>query len=511
VAPDGILLSTEERRHAAAAELQDRTRSDLGQVFTPSRVAEFMAGLLDYSVEGTLRVLDPGAGIGSLSAAVVARAVQEGRSDPIHLDAFEIDPRLRSYLRATLDECEHAGSAAGIAVATELHEEDFIAWATEEVVGSLHATGVSYSACVMNPPYRKINNGGADRRALERVGLRVSNLYAAFVALALGLLRPDGQLVAITPRSFANGPYFREFREFMLRRASIDHLHVYEKRGLVFADSDVLQENVIFRATRDGTRAAVTLSTSRGHEDVPESRTVTYDEVVQPDDPESFIRIPIDRQDTEIAEWMASLPATLGDLGLNVSTGRVVDFRAKEHLRSELAPGCVPLVYPANLRHAGIVWPQPASRKAQAIASTATTASLFLPNEDYVLVKRFTSKEERRRVVAALATPDDFPGDAVAFENHLNVFHAAGRGLDRDLAMGLACFLNSTNVDTYVRQFSGHTQINATDLRTLRYPSADDLIAVGRALDGAKPEPSASVDRLVEQHTRSPVPLPVAS
>jgi adenine-specific DNA-methyltransferase len=121
---------------------------------------------------------------------------------------------------------------------------------------------------------------------------------------------------------------------------------------------------------------------------------------------------------------------------------------------------------------------------------------LLLPNEHYVVVKRFSAKEEPRRVMAARCIPEVF-GDAsdIAFENHLNVFHKDGQGLDSEVAAGLAAYLNSDLVDEFVRQFNGHTQINATDLRKLRYPSTTQLRELGKeegeprdqALDGTIP------------------------
>ena len=41
-------------------------------------------------------------------------------------------------------------------------------------------------------------------------------------------------------------------------------------------------------------------------------------------------------------------------------------------------------------------------------------------------------------------------------------------------------FLNSTAVDDYFRRFSGHTQVNATDLRLLRYPEIKELEQLGQ-------------------------------
>lgn len=116
-----------------------------------------------------------------------------------------------------------------------------------------------------------------------------------------------------------------------------------------------------------------------------------------------------------------------------------------------------------------------------------------------MLTKRFTSKEERRRVVASVSDPADLPGERIGFENHTNVFHRAWRGLDQDLAWGLSLYLNSTIVDVAFRQFSGHTQVNATDLRSLRYPPKETLVLLGKLSRHELP-PQDTIDALVEEH-----------
>ena len=116
----------------------------------------------------------------------------------------------------------------------------------------------------------------------------------------------------------------------------------------------------------------------------------------------------------------------------------------------------------------------------------------MVPSGTYVLTKRFTSKEERRRVVACIYDPNRMPQEfpVVGFENHLNYFHANGKGISPTLARGLAVYLNSTAVDGYFRQFSGHTQVNATDLRNLRYPRASTLEALGHAATNIVDQPA---------------------
>ncbi len=200
------------------------------------------------------------------------------------------------------------------------------------------------------------------------------------------------------------------------------------------------------------------------------------------------------------------MPCTLSDLGCKVSTGRVVDFRSKEHLRAAPGEGTAPLVYPQNLRAGQVEWPA-VTRKPQALLLTPATTNLLLPNEHYVVVKRFSAKEEPRRVVAAIASPEAFgQAEVVAYENHLNVFHVANRGLDPRSAAGLAAYLNSGFVDDYVRQFNGHTQINATDLRELRYPTAAQLrrlgLAAAKLSDPVDPD---ALDALLDSLVMTPV------
>jgi adenine-specific DNA-methyltransferase len=183
---------------------------------------------------------------------------------------------------------------------------------------------------------------------------------------------------------------------------------------------------------------------------------------------------------------------------LFVSTGRVVDFRAKEFLRQQPERDTAPLIYPCHFNGGFVLWPKEKARKPNAIVSNEQTRELLVPAGVYVLVKRFTAKEERKRIVACIYDSHQIHAPLVGFENHLNYFHANGHGLPMSLAKGLAAFLNSTVVDVYFRQFNGHTQVNATDLRSLNYPTKAELDKLGRRIadPGMQQE---ELDALVEE------------
>ncbi len=481
-----LLDQVDRLRLDMGSRIEAVQKTNLGQFLTPAPVARFMASMLSPGRD-EVRILDAGAGIGSLLAAcVVELCHRPRRPSRITVTAYEVDKRLASYLPAVLQLCQEQCSRVGIAFDGKVVADDFIRSAVDLLRPGIFRSveRPRFNCAILNPPYRKINADSDERRLLRMIGVETSNLYSGFVAATQQLLEPSGELVAIIPRSFCNGPYYRNFRHSFLESMSLRRLHLFESRKLAFLDDDVLQENVILHAEKKPHSGKspdyILLSHSVGpDDDLLSIRPVRYEDVVYSDDPDSFIRIVSSEQSQQVAERMRRLPCSLDDLGISVSTGRVVAFRARRFLRRHFEEQTVPLIHPTHVRDGTVTWPQEPARKPDAVAVTEQSSDILVPNENYVLVKRFSSKEEKRRVVAAVYEGSRISTSAVGFENHLNYFHRSGQGLELPLARGLATFLNSSLVDEYFRQFNGHTQVNATDLRSINYPSWDQLTILG--------------------------------
>lgn len=485
-----------------ATHLDSKHRSKMGQYFTPSSIANLMASMFSETQTNEIRLLDAGAGIGMLTVAFIERACRQNkRPDLVHSTVFEVEPLLIDYLSLALEACKIICEDAGIQLAVDVQVEDFIDAGVDMLWGEIglfaqdHPT---FNRIILNPPYRKIRSSSKHRKLLHSVGIETSNLYAGFLAIAIRLLEPGGEIVAITPRSFCNGPYFRPFRDILLDNLAIKRIHVFETRDQAF--DDVLQENIIFHAVKNGQRDRVIISVNEGPDDpLVNYRDVNYRQVIDPDDPHRFIHIATTNVAQFVVDRMHALTHTLEDLGLEVSTGRVVDFRAKAHLRKLPTSKTVPLIYPTHFQNGFIDWPKLTSKKPNALMHTLESESLLLPNGNYVLVKRFSAKEELRRITATLYLKDGFETRYVGFENHLNVYHQNHHGIPEDLAKGLAVFLSSTLVDQYFRQFSGHTQVNATDLRTLRYPSLEILEHLGSLVHKGDFPNQSEIDETLEK------------
>lgn len=469
-------------REAANPKLDKAMRGKLGQFMSTSAVSALLSSMFDdYS--GDLSVLDAGAGVGSLTASFVDEALRHNVKS-ISSTCYEISDVLTPYLNETLSLCEERTDLQAVDFSSSISNQDFI----EDSVTAINSPGFvpQYNRAILNPPYLKISAKSNERALLSSVNIETGNLYSAFVALAIKQLAVGGELVAITPRSFCNGPYFNDFRRLLLDECSLNKIHVFNSRKSAFKADKVLQENVVFHLTKGiPQREIVKISASACAEDnAPTLFEVHFNEVVQPNNPERFIHIITNAEEREIANTAGGLPCSLTDLGIQASTGKVVDFRTRENLCYELVDNSVPLIFPQHLRRSVLTWPLLGGKKPNALLHNESTQNLMVPNGTYVVTRRLTSKEESRRIIAAIYHPSTTDSDVVAFENKTNYFHANGQPLDERLARGLWIFLNSTLVDKYFRQMNGHTQVNATDLRTLRYPRLEQLIQIGVIFQG---------------------------
>jgi adenine-specific DNA-methyltransferase len=462
-------------RREANAKLDPKKKGALGQFMTPFRIAEFMAGMFERHDDAVL--LDSGAGIGSLTMAA-SRTLRLVRAE-----AWEVDPIMIGYLRDNL---------CSLGVPFELHAKDFILDSVDRIQFD---EGTRFTHAILNPPYKKITTDSLHRHACRQIGLETVNLYTAFFALAMLQMKEGGEIVIIIPRSFCNGPYYKPFRDLMLSKCSIDAIHVFDSRSQAFKEDDVLQENIILKLTRSARQGMVKLSFSRDSTFADlHGRVVPFEVIVQPGDRERFIRMPRDQhEEGSLTDLFAH---SLKELGLEVRTGPVVDFRLKQWWSQNPQPGAVPCIYPHHFTKEGFEWPKE-NKKPNALLRSPEVDKWLMREGVYVIVRRFSAKEERRRVVAYMVTPEDTKSALVGFENHWNVFHICKGGLPLDIAKGLAVFLNTTALDKYFRVFSGHTQVNATDLRNMKYPSLDRLRALGAGYRNDLDQ--QQIDRLLNQ------------
>lgn len=467
-AADAVAISID-----TAARLRDQTtkehKATWGQFFTPRAIAEFMAGWIDASA-APVRILDLGAGAGVLGISAAKAALCSG-APSVHLVAVEREARAAAGLRLALDA---ARKVWGARLVCELVEEDALELATPRLGSALFAP---FDVVISNPPYFKMSP--KDVR-----GGDAPNAYARFMEVGASLVRTGGQLVYITPRSFASGLYFKRFRRRFHAQMTLERVHVFDSRKDAFKCHDVLQENVIV-AYRKGPSASrkVTLTSSHGVRDLDRAHfySARRDTLISPRDPECVLFLPASADDISTMRTVFAWPSCLRALGLKVSTGPVVPFRT-DRMRDEASATTVPLLWLQHVVDGGISWPLPGGFRKPEYIEGDVGDKLLVPNQTYILLRRFSAKEDPRRLMLGVLREGELPGEAIGLENHINYIHRPGGQFDEVLAIGLAAVLSSNVVDEFFRIQSGNTQVSATELRSLPLPNEPALRAIGAAL-----------------------------
>ncbi|MDU9414994.1 Eco57I restriction-modification methylase domain-containing protein [Pseudomonas sp. zfem005] len=463
-----MLEQAEVVRREITPKISRAYKEELGQFLTPSDIARFMASLFSEESLAQCNILDAGAGVGALSCALLDRLPKKKELD-VSVTAVEVDSALIPHLS------QHLGGYKGCSMT--IIQEDFIEFAARKITFEPYET---FTHAILNPPYKKIHSTSKHRKLLRTAGIETVNLYSAFVALSLKLMKPGAIVVALIPRSFCSGPYYKKFRDLILEESSIQHIHLFNSRTKAFKDYNVQQENVIIVLQKKGTQRKVRITTSTDEKlsDLTDN-LLDFDEIVQPSDKEKYIHIPT-RELIITEEQLSKIIHSPEDLGFQVSTGPVVDFRVKKYLTNENRENSAPLIHPINLRDHEVQWPITDTKRPSNIEIEKDTLRQLLPMGYYCVVKRFSPKEQEQRIVASTINPANFPDhEKIGIENHLNVLHHNKQGLDAEFAMGLTAYLNSSIANLIFKKFSGHTQVNAEDLRKLKYPSAEALRELG--------------------------------
>ncbi len=442
----------------------------------------------------SVRILDPAAGSGTLLCAVVERlAVAGTRLQEADLTAYETDNDLQSVLSDVLGNLKRWAVKRRVTVCARVEKRDFVS-ANSEVLRTtdhlFHAQKVPpFDLVIANPPYFKIPRSDSRARAATSVVHGQPNIYALFMAAGAALLRDGGEFLFITPRSFTSGPYFRLFRETFFASVRPTRVHVFSSRREAFGRDSVLQENIVLKGVRDhGWQARdggleLCISSSVGIADLDNSirRSLPLEDALGRPGTDRVLKLPILEDEDAAVRLVDSWSGSLHDYGMNISTGPVVPFRATEFLDEAGVPAdsYAPLIWMNHVHAMRISFPN-SLRKPQYIRRSAGERSLLLSNRNYVLLRRFSAKEEPRRLVASPWLRRSYSCPLLGIENHLNYIHRPGGELAEDEAVGLAALLNSELLDTYFRVSSGNTQVSATELRAMPLPARDTILMIGR-------------------------------
>ena len=446
-------------------------RKRYGQFFTNAATATFMASLFDLDMSRpSIDILDAGAGTGILCAALVQRLVDEGYTGRINVICYETDGRVLPLLEENMSFiARHRG------VSYDIRRENYITSQPFAANQSLFGVqGETYDYVIGNPPYKKIPKEAEEAKAMQSVCHGSPNLYFLFMAMGVCNLRQGQELVYIIPRSWTSGAYFKKFRDYLLSNCVITDIHLFDSRDKVFDKDTVLQETIIVKVKK--TMAApesinMTTSSTSDFSDIRHYNAL-YGTVVAKN---RIVYLVTNDQESKVLNAINNFHETLPGIGLKMQTGIIVDFRTREELRDKLEDGAYPLLYPQHIKDGKVIWPL--GREGEVIKTTKN--GYLQENSDYLLVKRFTSKEEKRRLQCGIYLKQMHPQFGhISTQNKVNFIKCGSPCM----AYGLFVLLNSTLYDSYYRIMNGSTQVNSTEINQMPVPEKAIIEEMGKDL-----------------------------
>ena len=354
-----------------------------------------------------------------------------------------------------------------------------------------------FDMVIGNPPYMKIAKDAPEATAMPDVCYGAPNLYFLFAAMSMFNLKEDGEMVYIIPRSWTSGAYFKQFRKCFFEEGVLEHIHLFVSRDKVFEKESVLQETIIIKAKRTQRKPnTITITTTQSNADFS-NRTVfeaPYSTVVNGN--ESYVYLVTNTEEVQTLNELNRWTDTLPDIGLKMKTGLTVDFRNREALRDSAETDAVPLFYSQHIQDGKVVFP--AGKEHEYIVTEQR--GLLQENTNYLFVKRFTAKEEHRRLQCGVYLARKYPEyTEISTQNKIN-FISGLRELSECVVYGLYVLFNSTLYDSYYRILNGSTQVNSTEINSMPVPPMNAIEAMGKELIRVRDMSEATCDNILRSY-----------
>ncbi len=457
----------------------------LGRYFTKKEQAALMADMLSLPQGERVHVLDPGAGTGILSAAVIERLAKGGHTKEIFLDCYETEttflPMLQDNLERIRKKCYHDYK---VRVRYTVKAENYILAQGKMTPDDPHTAMLDktyYDIVIMNAPHGLVKAGSEEYAICRRLCSGETDLCYLFAAAAAAALAPGGEAVMALPVVFSSGAYLGKIRQYMFSRAPLTWIHLFLSRSGSERRLDDAKKTMLLclrRTEIEPLTVRITTSYGEGTE-LAEDRTRVYSDVVRGE--ERSLLLLKSEGDEAVMQTVSSFPCTLSSLGLRMKTGLTLESRHPDLLSSTRVDGAVPLIHPNCIQLGQVSFPHPSVKNQYLLPGQS---SLLQKNKNMLFIKRIPAKSDKKAIFCGVYLASNLPYTRmISTHNKLNyIDYADDREMDFNMVYGLYVVLNSSLYGKYYQIISKSKQINTSEFADMPLPSAAALRAMGAKL-----------------------------
>ena len=375
-----------------------KKRKNLGQYFTPKSIRELLLSKLPK--KDNAYILDPACGSGEFLLSC-----EKYFKNP-NLNGFEIDKNL-------------------VDVASKLIKNSNIK--------NIDALNIDiknkYDYVIGNPPYFEIRlNEKLKSKHFEIIKGRV-NIFSLFIKIGLEALKDEGYLAYVVPPSMNNGAYFSKLREYIIKNASLEYLHIIDGADN-FHSANQKVMLIILKKT----------NSKKSNKYIFEKNGIT-----------------IFTEDKKFLNEVYKNTICLKEIGFGVKTGSIVWNEHKEKLTNDKNNSTL-LIWSSNIIDGKIIIPN-TKNKPQYIKNIPKD---LIIKSRVVVVNRITGSSKDINIKSAIVDEKEF-----VCENHVNVIYMSKNANQN---YSLEDILNSLRDEENIkvmRLIIGNTQVSKTELERL--------------------------------------------
>lgn len=471
----------------------------LGRLFTKKDTAKIMASKFSLDVEkSSYTILDPGAGTGILTAAVIERICKEAPAcKQIFATCYENNPDFADMLEDNLErirkKCRHDYD---VRLFASVYRENYLTESKNHYTVTFFDTVPDkYDLIICSPPTELYTKDSEE--ALVTGGVTQLKMGAPYLFLSQASkhLEASGELVIMLPVSYATASGVAPLRLELAKALSLEALHLFVGKQKNLKRAIPLKKNFILAYKNAPKNSSVSISTSEDNgRELKNLPSLAYDFIV--DAESGAMTLPKSVEDTMIVEHISRLPETLSTLGLKMSTGLIIDSKCEGMIFSEPREGTIPLIRQNAIRNGVIAFPSKISGQYIAPVKDA----LMQKNKNLIIIKRIPAKSDARFINSAIYLAAQLPKESyISTHNKVNFIDTVNRDGEMcpRLVFGLFALLNSTIYDRYLSIVSKSKQINAKEFKSLPLPSRNVIESIGVRLMSLRQTSVKACDQIV--------------
>ena len=446
----------------------------IGRFFTKKGTAALMSIMLRPTGAEHVSVLDPGAGTGILSAALLERlCLSANPPKTVELVCFENDAMMLPMLEYNLQRLRRrVRHDYGVKLIATVRTENFILSAKDELGGT-------FDYVIQNPPSELLAKDSAEAQALDELCAGATDIAFLFAAMGMKMLKEGGEMVALLPTAYARGVYLDRIRLYLMEKAHIAKLHLFAAKAKG-TGMDPIRGDMIVKFVKTPVSEGQTLAISSSYSDgdggdITVLPPFPYHRIVNPEN--GMLLLLKSAEEAEILSQVEALPETMASLGLRMRTGLTIESRYPDSLRTEATDGAIPLIHPKSIRD-GIIHLPTEKYVIPVIPSLAQK------NKNMLFIKRVPAKSDNRHLLCGAYLASQLPHfEKISTHNKLNyIDYADDREMDPAMLFGLFGVLSSDLYENYCTILSKAPQINTADYGNLPLPSVKTLREIGSQL-----------------------------